>query len=52
MNLVFRVVISTITLLKREMKAILVMMGVCGESFNLAVNAVADVRHTPYKECT
>ena len=46
MNLVFQTVINTITRLKREMKAILVMVGECGESFNLVVNAVADVLHT------
>ena len=32
--------------LNREMKAILVMLGGCGESFDLAVNAVADVLYT------
>ena len=46
MNLVFQAVISTIARIKLEMKTILVMADECGESFNFAVNAVADVLHT------
>jgi len=45
-NLVFQAVISTIARIKLEMKTILVMADECGESFNFAVNAVADVLHT------
>ena len=50
MNLVFQAVISTIARIKWELKAILVRMDECDESFNLVVNAVADVLHALYNE--